>query len=70
MVGKDRLKNLDLKNMEEYFQYIYLSKENGQTAQTRKLYNDLSAEQKTMFKMYSKLFMGNSKYVDFLEYID
>ena len=46
------LKDLDFKNMEEYFNYIIDSSYNGQLSQIKDLYNNLNKNNKRQFFFY------------------
>jgi len=56
MVTKDKIRGLDFKTIEEYFEYILDSRTNGQHKQALELYNDLSPAQKTEFRNWFSAF--------------
>jgi hypothetical protein len=52
MITKKQIQGLDLETLTDYFDYIIESKANGQRAQARELFNELSNEQKKEFFNY------------------
>lgn len=52
MISKTDLEGLELKSMDEYFNYIVESEQNGQFKQVKELVNNLSEKQYKDFLMY------------------
>lgn len=50
MVSKKKIKELDFETIEEYFQYIIESTNNGQHKQSKELFKELSYDQKREFR--------------------
>jgi len=50
MISKKDLKELDMCDMEDYFQYIVDSETNGQFEQVKLLISDMSNKQKAEFR--------------------
>jgi len=55
MISKKTLKNYEFSTIEDYFNYIVVSQENGNFSQVKELYNDMNKEQKNEFYNYLKL---------------
>lgn len=49
MISKKCLKNYEFETIEDYYSYIVDSKINGNYAQTKELYKNLSVEQRRAF---------------------
>jgi hypothetical protein len=55
MVGKQKLKSLQMGTIQDYFEYILESKVNGQNKQAKIFFKDLSLKQKLEFFRHTKI---------------
>jgi hypothetical protein len=69
MVGIAKVKALDLKSLEEYFEYIIESKVNGQKKQAKELFEDLSEAQRDSFYSYVSWLNGAEECFEMMAYL-
>jgi hypothetical protein len=71
MVSKKDIQSLDFKTIGEYFDYIVLSKINGNYNQANELFNDLSKTQKKDFIDWLQMMEYSSEdIIEILEYVN
>jgi len=61
MVSKKLIKGLNFETIEDYFEYIFESRVNGQKQQAKDLYNLLSTRQKNDFNNWYCVFVAYDK---------
>lgn len=61
MVSRKKILGLDFKSIDEYYQYILDSVNNGQPRQAQRLYNNLSAKQRKDFELYCLDFLNHEE---------